>query len=43
MYYLIKQKIKREITDKDLNDIYYSKPYFFIKNTLDNSPCLIYI
>ena len=43
MYYLVTQKIKREINDKDLSTIYYSKPYFFIKNTLDTNPCLIYI
>ena len=43
MYYLIKHKIKSSITEKDLDEIYYSKPYFFIKNTIDNNPCLIYI
>jgi len=43
MYYLITKKIKRIIPEKELNELYYSKPYFFIKNTIDNNPCLIYI
>jgi hypothetical protein len=43
MYYILQRKIKRNLTDKDLDEIYYSKPYFFIKNTIDNNPCLIYI
>ena len=43
MYYLITQKIKNKLNEKDLNVIYYSKPYFFIKNTMDINPCLIYI
>jgi len=43
MYYLIQHKIKASITEKELDEIYYSKPYFFIKNTIDNNPCLIYI
>ena len=43
MYYLIQKKIKNVITEKDLDEIYYSKAYFFIKNTIDNNPCLIYI
>jgi hypothetical protein len=43
VYYIIQKKIKSNLTEKDLDEIYYSKPYFFIKNTLDNNPCLIYI
>lgn len=43
MYYLIQKKVKNSLTEKDMDEIYYSKPYFFIKNTIDNNPCLIYI
>jgi hypothetical protein len=43
MYYLVTQKIKNKLTDKDLNLIYYIKPYFFIKNTMDHNPCLIFL
>ena len=43
MYYINQGKIKRNLTDKDLDPLYYSKPYYFIKNTIDNNPCLIYI
>jgi len=44
MYYLVTRKIKNKITEKELDVLYYSKPYFFIKNTIDNKqPCLIYL
>jgi hypothetical protein len=42
-YYLLTHKIKTKLTENDLNVLYYSKPYFFIKNTMNNDPCLIYI
>ncbi len=43
MFYLITKKIKSKISNAELEDLYYSKPYFFIKNTMDNDPCLIYL
>lgn len=32
-----------EITEKNLESYYYTKPYFFIKNTMGNEPTLIYL
>jgi hypothetical protein len=43
MFYLITKKIRSKISNAELEDLYYSKPYFFIKNTMDNDPCLIYL
>jgi hypothetical protein len=43
VYYLLTHKIKNKLTENDLNVLYYSKPYYFIKNTINNDPCLIYI
>jgi len=44
MFYLVTKKIRTRIIDTELDALYYSKPYFFIKNALDNEqPCLIYL
>lgn len=43
MYYLITKQIKNVITNDELNLLEYSKPYYFIKNTFDKDPCLIYL
>jgi hypothetical protein len=43
MFYLITKKIRSKISNAELDELYYSKPYFFIKNTIDNDPCLIYL
>ena len=43
MFYLITKKIRSKISNAELDALYYSKPYFFIKNTIDNDPCLIYL
>jgi len=32
-----------EITEKNLEPYYYTKPYFFIKNTMGTEPSLIYL
>ena len=32
-----------DITEKELEPYYYTKPYFFIKNTMSNEPTLIYL
>jgi hypothetical protein len=44
MFYLITKKIRSKISNGELEELYYSKPYFFIKNAMDtNDPCLIYL
>ena len=43
MFYLITKKIRSKISKDELDELYYSKPYFFIKNTMDIDPCLIYL
>lgn len=43
MYYLVTKKNKSEILDEELDELEYSKPYYFIKNTFDKVPCLIYL
>ena len=43
MYYLITKQIKNEISNEELSKLEYSKPYYFIKNTFDTDPCLIYL
>jgi hypothetical protein len=43
MFYLITKKIRSKISNAELDALYYSKPYFFIKNTMDIDPCLIYL
>ena len=40
---LTHSEIKSEITERDLEPYYYTKPYFFIKNTMNHEPCLIYL
>jgi hypothetical protein len=32
-----------EITEQNLEPFYYTKPYFFIKNTMSSEPSLIYL
>lgn len=43
MFYLVTKKIRTQIVDSELDVLYYTKPYFFIKNALDVEPCLIYL
>jgi hypothetical protein len=44
MFYLITKKIRSKISNTELEELYYTKPYFFIKNSMDNNdPCLIYL
>jgi hypothetical protein len=43
MYYLITKQIKNDITEDELSKLEYSKPYYFIKNTFNKDPCLIYL
>lgn len=43
MFYLVTKKIRTHIPDAELDALYYTKPYFFIKNALDVEPCLIYL
>ena len=43
MFYLITKKIRSKISNVELDALYYSKPYFFIKNTMGIDPCLIYL
>ena len=43
VYYLITKEVKTQLKEKDLSTIYYSKPYFFIKNIMGKEPCLIYL
>ena len=43
MFYIITKDVKTQLKEKDLDTIYYSKPYFFIKNIMGKEPCLIYL
>jgi hypothetical protein len=44
MFYLITKKIRSKLSNGELEALYYSKPYFFIKNSMDTiDPCLIYL
>jgi hypothetical protein len=41
IYYLLLRKVKKELTQKDYEPIFETKPYYFIKNSIEK--CLIYI
>ena len=41
IYYLLLYKVKNELTEIDLEPIFETKPYYFIKNGIEK--CLIYI
>lgn len=41
IYYLLLYKVKNELTETDLETIFETKPYYFIKNGIEK--CLIYI
>ena len=41
IYYLLLYKVKNELTETDLEPIFETKPYYFIKNGIEK--CLIYI
>ena len=41
IYYLLLRKVKTELTKKDYEPIFETKPYYFIKNAIEK--CLIYI
>ena len=43
MFYIITKEVKHNLKEKELDKIYYSKPYFFIKNIMGKEPCLIYL
>ena len=42
IYYILLRKVKNVFTENDLEIIYETKPYFFIKNAIQEK-CLIYI
>lgn len=41
IYYLLLHKVKKELTEKDFEPIFETKPYYFIKNAIEKS--MIYI
>lgn len=41
IYYLLCYKVKIELTERDLDPIFETKPYYFIKNGIEK--CFIYI
>ena len=43
VYYLYTRKVKTQLEDIDYKHLVGSKPYYFIKNTMDKNPCLIYL
>lgn len=43
VYYLYFKKVMNELSEKDYGKLKGTKPYFFIKNTMSTSPCLIYL
>jgi len=42
IYYVLLRKVKNELTKDDLEILFETKPYFFIKNAIEEK-CLIYI
>jgi hypothetical protein len=43
IYYIYYKKVKNELTEKDYGKLKGTKPYYFIKNTMLNHPCLVYL
>jgi len=43
VYYLFFKKVLGELEEKDFGKLKGTKPYYFIKNTMSNDPCLIYL
>lgn len=43
IYYIYYKKVKKELTEKDYGKLKGTKPYYFIKNTMSNHPCLVYL
>jgi hypothetical protein len=42
IYYVLLRKVKNELTEEDMEILFETKPYFFIKNAIQEK-CLIYI
>jgi hypothetical protein len=43
VYYLYYKKIMKELSEKDYGKLKGTKIYYFIKNTMNDVPCLIYL
>jgi hypothetical protein len=43
VYYMYLRKVKTVLIDSDYGHLTGSKPYYFIKNTMEKNPCLIYL
>lgn len=43
IYYLYFKKVVNNISEKDYGKLKGTRPYYFIKNTMKPSPCLIYL
>ena len=43
IYYFYFKKTKKELSENDYGKLKGTKPYYFIKNTMVTSPCLIYL
>jgi hypothetical protein len=42
VYYIYFKKVMKEISEKDYGKLKGTKPYYFIRNTMSQYPCLIY-
>jgi hypothetical protein len=43
VYYLYFYEVKPTLNENDFGRLVGTKPYYFIKNTMDENPCLIYL
>jgi hypothetical protein len=43
VYYIYFKKVMKELTEKDYGKLKGTKPYYFIKNTMSQHPCLVYL
>ncbi len=43
VYYFYFKRVMNELTEKDYGKLKGTKPYYFIKNTMAQRPCLVYL
>lgn len=43
VYYLYYKKVMKELSERDYGKLKGTKPYYFIKNAMATTPCLIYL
>ncbi len=43
VYYIYYKKVMKELSEKDYGKLKGTKPYYFIRNTMSQHPCLVYL